>query len=213
MRENVLPILESYGVDLVLSGHSHVYERSFLLNGHYGYSTNLVDPMILDSSSGRAEDEGPYEKPAGGLGAAQGTVYAVCGCSGEGGFFKVREHPVMFTSQSGFGSLVIDVEEGRLDLKFLRDYLTLGDYFTITKGASGTGVRPRLKIERVSGLSQISWPTSSSSYLLEAAESPGSAWFPWPVGASVRGRTHSVTVDSSKGRRLFRLRREQSEAP
>ena len=31
MRRNALPILESYGVDLVLCGHSHCYERSFLL--------------------------------------------------------------------------------------------------------------------------------------------------------------------------------------
>ena len=35
MRENVLPILESYGVDLVLSGHSHSYERSFLIEDHF----------------------------------------------------------------------------------------------------------------------------------------------------------------------------------
>ncbi|HMJ64026.1 MAG TPA: metallophosphoesterase family protein, partial [Candidatus Binatia bacterium] len=38
MRENVLPILEAFGVDLVLCGHSHVYERSYLLQGHYGFS-------------------------------------------------------------------------------------------------------------------------------------------------------------------------------
>ena len=36
MRENFLPMLESNGVDLVLSGHSHSYERSYFFNGHYG---------------------------------------------------------------------------------------------------------------------------------------------------------------------------------
>ena len=36
MREKVVPILEQYGVDLVLCGHSHVYERSYLINKHYG---------------------------------------------------------------------------------------------------------------------------------------------------------------------------------
>ena len=36
MRQNALPILEADGVDLVLTGHSHSYERSFLLDGHYG---------------------------------------------------------------------------------------------------------------------------------------------------------------------------------
>ena len=30
-----MPILESHGVDLVLAGHSHIYERSMLLNRAY----------------------------------------------------------------------------------------------------------------------------------------------------------------------------------
>ena len=37
MRANIVPMLEEEGVDLVLAGHSHAYERSFLLDGHYGY--------------------------------------------------------------------------------------------------------------------------------------------------------------------------------
>ena len=41
MRQNALPILEAYGVDLVLTGHSHSYERSFLIDGHYGASSTL----------------------------------------------------------------------------------------------------------------------------------------------------------------------------
>ena len=52
MRENALPILESYGVDLVLSGHSHSYERSHLLDGHYGTSDTLTGAMILDNGGG-----------------------------------------------------------------------------------------------------------------------------------------------------------------
>lgn len=42
MRTNALPILEAGGVDLVLTGHSHSYERSFLLDGHYGVSSTLA---------------------------------------------------------------------------------------------------------------------------------------------------------------------------
>jgi hypothetical protein len=38
MRKNVLPILEAEGVDLVISGHSHNYERSYLIDGFYGFS-------------------------------------------------------------------------------------------------------------------------------------------------------------------------------
>ena len=32
MRQNIMPILEQYGVDLVLNGHSHGYERSYLID-------------------------------------------------------------------------------------------------------------------------------------------------------------------------------------
>ncbi len=38
MRQYVVPVLEDYGVDLVFSGHSHSYERSYLIDGHYGDS-------------------------------------------------------------------------------------------------------------------------------------------------------------------------------
>ena len=47
MRRNLLPILEEGGVDLVLCGHSHSYERSFLLDGHYEHSTNLVAATMI----------------------------------------------------------------------------------------------------------------------------------------------------------------------
>ena len=53
MRQNIVPILEAGGVDLVINGHSHSYERSFLLNGHYGFSDSLTSAMILNSGSGR----------------------------------------------------------------------------------------------------------------------------------------------------------------
>ena len=52
IRQNILPILESHGVDLVLCGHSHNLERSYLLNGHYGLSTTLT---------AEAKDSAPVE--------------------------------------------------------------------------------------------------------------------------------------------------------
>jgi hypothetical protein len=54
MRRMPSASLESYGVDLVMGGHSHIYERSFLLNGLYGFSTSLTPEMLKDSGSGIA---------------------------------------------------------------------------------------------------------------------------------------------------------------
>jgi 3',5'-cyclic AMP phosphodiesterase CpdA len=59
MRTNVLPILEAHGVDLVLTGHSHSYERSYLLNGHYGSSTTLTSGMVLDAGDGPRTETAP----------------------------------------------------------------------------------------------------------------------------------------------------------
>ena len=52
MRKFAAPLLESYGVDLVLSGHSHSYERSFLIDGHYDTSDTFDSSMQIDDGSG-----------------------------------------------------------------------------------------------------------------------------------------------------------------
>jgi hypothetical protein len=36
VREQILPVLDRHGVDLLLAGHDHTYQRSYLLDGHYG---------------------------------------------------------------------------------------------------------------------------------------------------------------------------------
>jgi hypothetical protein len=65
MRQNALPILENAGVDLVLSGHSHSYERSFLIDGHYGTSGTFSTAMKKNGGSGRENGTGAYRKPTG----------------------------------------------------------------------------------------------------------------------------------------------------
>lgn len=133
MRRNVLPILETFGVDLVLGGHSHVYERTCLLAGHYGLSTTLTAAMKLNAGNGRVDGTGAYVKPLG-VSSKQGTVYVVCGSSGgpDPGNLK---HPAMVYSASVAGSMVLDVNGNRLDAKFLSQTGTVLDYFTIQKGA------------------------------------------------------------------------------
>ena len=132
MRQVFLPVLEAGGVDLVLSGHSHSYERSVLLDGHYGLSTTLLNSMKLDAGDGREGGTGPYVKPSGGPIEHQGTVYAVVGSSGKtsGGTLN---HPAMYVSLNNLGSLVLDINSNRLDAKFLRENGTTNDTFTLLK--------------------------------------------------------------------------------
>ncbi len=118
VRANVLPILEAQGVDLVLSGHSHSYERSFLLDGHYGDSTSL-DPqtMVRDGGDGDPAGDGAYVKAPGAHG---GTVYAVVGSSARLDVGPL-DHPAMAVALGVYGSLVLEIDGDRLSGRFLDD--------------------------------------------------------------------------------------------
>ena len=129
MRTNVVPILESYGVDLVLCGHSHSYERTFLIDGHYGQGNSFQPSMIKDGGDGRADGDGAYGKSAG---AHQGAVYTVCGVSGQTGGGPLN-YPAMFLSLSTLGSLALDIDGDQLDLHFIDADGTERDHFSIVK--------------------------------------------------------------------------------
>lgn len=134
MRESFLPTLEDHGVDLVLTGHSHSYERSFLLDGHYGPSGTLTPGMIRDGGSGGGAT--PYRKDDG---SHQGAVYAVAGSSSQTGGGPL-DHPAMFISLDELGSLVLDLDANRLDVRFLRETGGVGDAFTLLKPANETPI-------------------------------------------------------------------------
>jgi acid phosphatase type 7 len=132
MRQFVVPLLDSLGVDLNLTGHSHSYERSFLLRRHYDRSSTLADSMKVDAGDGRRDGDGAYEKPRVPHAPFAGAVYTVAGSSSKTSGGKL-DHPVMVTSQNVAGSLVLDVEGGVLDARFLNSAGAVTDSFTIVK--------------------------------------------------------------------------------
>jgi len=142
MRQNALPILEQYGVDLVLCGHSHVYERSKLIKGHYGYSFSYSDANhAISTASGSYSNGEHYVKYLNGTNA--GTVYVVCGNSGSKTDNASLNHPVMVANDGGpteYGSLIIDVNGNRLDCKYLKSNGTVYDEFTIIKPDGSTPI-------------------------------------------------------------------------
>ena len=127
-----MPILERYGVDQVLTGHSHAYERSYLIDGHYGFSDTFTDAMKKNPGGGSATGDGAYQKPVA-VGAPRvGAVYVVAGTAGyvKPGPFN---HPAMAVSIETLGSMVLDVNGSRLDARFLDSNGNIRDDFTILK--------------------------------------------------------------------------------
>jgi hypothetical protein len=135
MRENALPILEAGGVDLVLSGHSHAYERSFLLDGHYGTSSTLNPTMIKDGGNGSTT---AYTKAN--AGPHEGAVYVVSGAAGKV-VSGALDHPVMVSNHNALGSTILDISADRIEVKFLRDTGVIADSFAIVK-STGTAPPP-----------------------------------------------------------------------
>ncbi|MCX6941968.1 MAG: metallophosphoesterase family protein, partial [Verrucomicrobia bacterium] len=113
MRQIFLPILEAGGVDVVLTGHSHVYERSFFVDGHYGKSADF-DPAlhVKQPGNGRADGDGVYRKPRGRAPHA-GEVSVVSGSAGSAGS-KTKppalDHRAMCVSFNELGSVVLDID-------------------------------------------------------------------------------------------------------
>ena len=134
MRENFVPLMEKYGVDVIFSGHSHSYERSFMLNGHYGNSDSFsIDDHTVSNGSGdgKEDGDGSYQKTAELDG--KGMVYLTAGSSGKISDFEKELHEAIFVSLKELGSCVFEITDDRFDLKFLNNNGTVRDYFTIRK--------------------------------------------------------------------------------
>ena len=131
MRENVVPILEAGGTDLVLTGHTHAYQRSFFMRGHYDVSSTWdPDSMALDLGDGRLDGDGAFFKERGSEGI--GTIYMNAGSSGKLDYDDYN-HPAMNLSIEKLGSVIIDVSGLQMDVKFLDSDGIIQDYFTILK--------------------------------------------------------------------------------
>jgi len=134
MRQRFLPVMERYGVDLVLTGHSHSYERSVLLDEHYGLSTTYSPALhAVDAGDGSPTGDGAYVKALIGPFGNTGTVNALAGSASQisGGPLN---HPVMEKSLNVLGSMVIDVVGRQMDARMIGVSGNVLDHFQIVKG-------------------------------------------------------------------------------
>ena len=136
IRENFIRILERYGVDLVLCGHSHDYERSRLMKGYYGQEADFDSVKYnVSNSSGRNDgspNSQPYIKDSR---HNQGTVYVVSGSAGKlGGEQTTFPHNAMYYSDDTHGGAsILEVNGNRLDFKWICADGVIRDHFTMLK--------------------------------------------------------------------------------
>lgn len=154
IRKNLVPILDAYKVDMVVTGHSHGYERSRLMREHTAISTDfsaaINTPVLTSNAQDDARFDGTpkscfyYKNSA--AAKNEGIVYVVNGGGGRGpeedpnSNFRNRslvEKLMAARYLSGGGSMYIEVENKRLTAKFIAADKQILDQFTIFKDLDG----------------------------------------------------------------------------
>lgn len=179
IRKNMVRILERHGVDFVFCGHSHGYERSKLMAGHFGYE-NSFNASVHHLSNSSALYNGsanscPYTKNS----LNKGTVYIVSGSAGSlGGQQTNFPHDAMYYSNTTEGgSLILDIENNRADLKFLCADGVIRDNLTVFKNVNNV----------------TTYSLTSGQNATLTASWPGN--YHWSYSADTL-RTHIITANS-----------------
>ncbi len=145
IRQNLIPVLEQYRVDLVMNGHSHVYERTGLMRGLVGDGSTYDPATNRPADAANAKATGKFDGSANSCfyvkssktppAQHEGTVYVVNGSGGAGGNSQANwPHPAMVTAYNTKGaSMYLEVDGGRLDAKTIDEDGKIVDQFTIFK--------------------------------------------------------------------------------
>lgn len=136
IRQNVLPIIERYRVDLIMFGHSHNYERSKLIKGHFGPENSYNFTHIKDVSSAKYDgtpNSCPYVKKP--FGPNEGLVYMVAGASGWNGAEQASfpHEALPHSIGSNSGSVLLEIDKNTLKSSFIADNGQILDSYTIVK--------------------------------------------------------------------------------
>jgi hypothetical protein len=130
MREHIMPLIDSGGVDLVLTGHSHVYERSMLIDGAYA-TPSVSENVVLDDGDGDPQGDGAYRKSQG-IHPHQGTIQIVAGHAGAG-LGRNGTIPFMRKTIVEHGSVIIDVYGDTLTATMVNKNGSTRDAFSMVK--------------------------------------------------------------------------------
>lgn len=180
IRQNFISFLETRGVDMIVCGHSHDYERGYLVKSYTG-SWASFNPAThaVSTSSGAYTSNATCPYVYNSAPANHGTVYVVAGSAGASGTMNTGfgTNPMPYAVNDG-GLFYFEVEDNRLDAKMLRRNGTIFDQFTIIKDVNKT----------------TSYTISNGTSKLLTASWPGN--YSWSTSAATRSVTVTPPVNA-----------------
>jgi predicted phosphodiesterase len=116
MRRTYHPVFDKFGVDLVLQGHSHNYQRSYPL---YHNDARYSEPIISD------KEQFQYHDPL-------GTIFLIVGTGGES-VQSLNKKSFLASTYEGYGCINVEIKGKSMNVEYYSDTNNAIDKFSITK--------------------------------------------------------------------------------
>lgn len=131
MRDDYHPLFEEFGVDLVIQGHSHNYQRTYPLLFN---EANPSQPIVSE------KEQIWYRDP-------KGIIFVVAGTGGES-IQTLNKKSILASSYEGYGCINVEVNGKSLSAEYYSDTSDTIDRFLITKephDSNNTGKRKEVQ--------------------------------------------------------------------
>ena len=116
MRRTYHPLFDKLGVDLVLQGHSHNYQRSYPLSYN---DITPPEPIISD------KEQFQYHDPV-------GTIFLIVGTGGES-VKSLYKKSFLVSTYEGYGCINVEIKGKSMNVEYYSDTNNAIDKFSITK--------------------------------------------------------------------------------
>ncbi len=103
MREKYQPVFDKYGVDMVLQGHNHIYDRTLPIK----FNPNNISKPLVDESNNTNKFFNP-----------EGSIFSVIGLGGRSSHIFLNQPDYVVKQHNGFGFLNIEINGKELDAKY-----------------------------------------------------------------------------------------------
>jgi len=133
MRRNYHPLFENMGVDLVIQGHSHNYQRTYPLLYN---DASQSEPLISD------KEQFEYRDPS-------GIIFVVVGTGGQS-IQPLDKKPFLTSTYEGFGCINVEIKGKAMNVEYYSDTNNTIDKFLITKNEHDSkGVDAKTEMQRI----------------------------------------------------------------